>query len=80
MDKTQRTSKEHPMQWFLFFSLIFPPGLVGIHFFYFSQIFLLYFSPNRDHTRWNHKNFHLKQRWDVVYRKTDMFAETRAIT
>jgi len=48
--------------------------------FYFSQIFLLYFSPNRDHTRWNHKNFHLKQRWDVVYRKTDMFAETRAIT
>jgi len=48
--------------------------------FYFAEIFLLYFSPNRDHTRWNHKNFHLKQRWDVVYRKTDMFAETRAIT
>ena len=25
--------------------------------------------------RWNHKNFHLKQRWDVVYRKSEMFLE-----
>jgi len=43
MHKTQRTSKEHPMQWFLFFSLIFPLGLVGIHFFIFLKYFCCIF-------------------------------------
>ena len=30
--------------------------------------------------RWNHKNFHLKQRWDVAYTKSRMFPENLKTT
>ena len=30
--------------------------------------------------RWNYKIFHLKQRWDVVYRKLGMFLENLKTT
>ena len=50
----------------------FPLALVGIKISYFSNYFFI-FSPNRCNTRSNHKNLHLKQRWDVAYRKSGAF-------
>ena len=41
--------------------------------FLFCQLFFLYFSLNKDHKRWKHKNFHLKQRWDVAYTNQERF-------
>ena len=35
---------------------------------------------NKDHKRWNHKNFHLKQRWDVAYTKSGTFPENLKTT
>ena len=40
-----------------------------ISFFFFVWIFR-YFSLDKYHQRWNHKKFHLQQRWDVAYRKS----------
>ena len=71
MDKAQRTSKT------ALYALVFnlfpekPPGLVGIKISYFFN----YFSPNRCNTSSNHKNLHLKQRWDVAYKKSGTFLE-----
>jgi len=79
VDKAQRTSK------IALYALVFnlfpekPPGLVGINISYFSTIFL-YFSPNRCNTSSNHKNLHLKQRWDVAYRKSGAFLKNWKIT
>ena len=35
---------------------------------------------NKDHKRWNHKNFHLKQRWDVDYTKSGTFPDNLKTT
>ena len=78
VDKARRTSKT------ALYALVFnlfpekPPGLVGIKISYFFHLFFLYFSLNRCNTSSNHKNLHLKQRWDVVYRKSNRYAEKRA--
>jgi len=58
----------------------FPPALVGIKISYFVNYFFLYFSLNKDHKRWKHKKFHLKQRWDVAYTKSGTFPENLKTT
>ena len=44
--------------------------------FLFSMIFW-YFSQHKQHQNRNHTKFHLKQRADVVYRKSNRYAEKR---
>ena len=73
MDKAQRTSKT--TLYALVFNL-FPKKSSRTsrnQDFLFFQLFFYIFFPNRCNTSSNHKNLHLKQRWDVVYRKQEHF-------
>ena len=77
--KLKEQAKQHSMHLFLIFS---PKNLQDqqeSRFLIFSTIFL-YFSPNRCNTSSNHKNLHLKQRWDVVYRNSGAFLKNWKIT
>ena len=72
--KLKEQAKQHTMHLFLIFS---PKNLQDqqeSRFLIFSTIFL-YLSPNRCNTSSNHKKMHLKQRWDVAYRKSGTFPE-----
>ena len=72
--KLTEQAKQHFMHLFLIFSPNYlqdqqePRFLILLNYF-------LYFYLNRCNTSSNQKNLHLKQSWDVVYRKSGMFPE-----
>ena len=77
--KLKKQAKQHSMHLFLIFS---PKNLQDqqeSRFLIFSTIFL-YFSPNICNTSSNHKNLHIKQRWDVAYKKSGAFLKNWKIT
>ena len=77
--KLKEQAKQNSMHLFLIFSRKNLQDQQESRFLIFSTIFL-YFSPNRCNTSSNHKNVHLKQRWDVAYRKSGAFLKNWKIT
>ena len=77
--KLKEQAKQHSMHLFLIFFPKTSKTSRNQDFLFFSTIFL-YFSPNRCNTSSNHKNLHLKQRWDVAYRKSGAFLKNWKIT